>query len=425
MSDGPVSHGPARILAEALRQLHKRAGKPSLEDICLKVRLNEADTQAALDGKIVPDWSVVDTLVRTLKGNIKGFRGLFGIVQEHMRLTGSGDQPNAGPDNSCEVHIHPAWIETGLEVEIAAPGWIACDSCASPGYDNEDAWTPGNVACAACTDTGATRGTRKHLVHLAKETLTAEGCLRVPGMGESSGPGLTPGDLHIQVKLSTTATSPIVRPSGESGCERDLWGIGGPPGQDLAHYEPVSWLRATRGGTLRVGFEEKTRCTTCSGVGILNDLLCPWCDGDGLTMGHRQVNVPIPKRVYTIHWLTVPGQGRPGPRGGQPGDLRIILNAVAPRAEKVRNGAEKARDKAQETWREAAPKIKSTASWLWKNKGQIAAAVYTVAEIAAQAKSRSSTKSSPPNNKSPPHHRNSAESMEVQTTPAPTSLIRG
>jgi len=394
MGDVLFTHGPARILADALRQLHRKAGKPSLEDICLKVSRNEADVQAALDGKSVPHWSDVNTLVRILKGNVRGFRGLFGITQEHIQRTGSGEQSKAGPDSSCEVHIHPAWIEAGVDVQIVAPGWIACDSCTSPGYDNEKSWTPGDVACTACTDTGTTRGARTHLVHLAKDTLTADRRLRVPGMGKSPDPGSTPGDLHIHVKMNNTAKSPVIKPSGESGGERDLWGITGPPGQDLAHVEPISWLRVTRGGTLRVDFEEKTRCVACSGVGLRGDVLCGECDGGGLAMGTRKIDVPIPRRVDAVHWLTVPGQGRPGPRGGQPGDLNIILlNPGSPRGEQMRRGAKRARDGARDAWREAKPKVQSTARWLWEHRQQVAAAATLLAGL---AKSRSNRKSGPP-----------------------------
>lgn len=408
MDDGLFAHGPARILAEALRQLHKKAGQPPLEDLCPKVRLSEAVTQAALDGRSVPDWSVVDKFVRALRGNVQGFRGLFSITQEYLRLNGSGGQPKKGPDRSCEVHIHPAWMHVGLEVQITTPGWVACDTCTSPGYDNEEAWKPGNVACTACTDTGTTFGARKRLVRFTKDALSADKRLRVPGMGETTAPDSAPGDLYIRVILSKTATSPVMRPSDEPGGERDFWGISDPPGQDLAHYEPVSWRRATRGGTLRVSFEEKTRCTTCSGVGIHNDVLCSECDGDGLTMGHRTVDVSIPKGVSTGHWLSITGQGRPGLRNGQPGDLHVIVNVASPRGEKARNSA-------RDAWRDAKPKVRTAAHWLLEHRQEVATATTVLIGLIRRRRSRPNMKSGPTSTTS---HRTTTA---PQTPPKPST----
>jgi Protein of unknown function (DUF2510)/DnaJ C terminal domain len=405
VSDGLLAHGPARILTEALQQLHKRAGKPAVEDLCSQARLSEEAAQAALDGREIPDWAVVDTLVRALKGNVKGFRGLFSITQEYIRLNASGGQTKKGPDSSCEVYIHPAWKNVGLETQITTPGWVACDTCTSPDHDNEEAWKPGDVTCTTCKDTGTTFGACKRLVQFTKDALRADKRLHVPGMGETTGPDATPGDLYIRVILSKTATQPVIKPGNESSGERDFWDIGGPPGQNLAHFEQVSWRHATWGGTLRVSFEEKVRCATCSGVGILSDALCEECDGDGIKMGWRAVDVSIPKGVSTGNWLPIPGQGRPGARDGQPGDLHIIVNVASPRGEKARKGADRARD----AWRGVEPKLRSTAHWLWDHRHEVVTATSALIGFAARMKSRSNAKGGPA----------STTSQRTTTTPQP------
>jgi molecular chaperone DnaJ len=69
-------------------------------------------------------------------------------------------------------------------------------------------------------------------------------------------------------------------------------------------------------GSLRV----LTPCGRCGGSGRLP---CPGCNGSGVRPGTRSVTVRIPPGASDGSRLRVAGLGRPGARGGPPGDLYI------------------------------------------------------------------------------------------------------
>ncbi len=82
-------------------------------------------------------------------------------------------------------------------------------------------------------------------------------------------------------------------------------------------------------------FVAVTSCPTCGGAGsvILNP--CPKCQGEGLVRAEKTVQIDVPAGVADHHYLTVRGQGVPGPRNGPPGDLVAVLEiAEDPRFER-------------------------------------------------------------------------------------------
>jgi molecular chaperone DnaJ len=66
-------------------------------------------------------------------------------------------------------------------------------------------------------------------------------------------------------------------------------------------------------------------CPTCQGEGTLIASPCEVCRGEGRTKGERTVSVDIPAGVSDQNYLTLRGQGATGPRGGEPGDLQVML----------------------------------------------------------------------------------------------------
>jgi molecular chaperone DnaJ len=66
-------------------------------------------------------------------------------------------------------------------------------------------------------------------------------------------------------------------------------------------------------------------CPTCQGDGTLIATPCEVCRGEGRTKGERTVSVDIPAGVSDQNYLTLRGQGATGPRGGEPGDLQVML----------------------------------------------------------------------------------------------------
>lgn len=66
-------------------------------------------------------------------------------------------------------------------------------------------------------------------------------------------------------------------------------------------------------------------CPHCGGDGTLATDPCPACRGDGRVEGAKSVEVKIPAGVATGNYIRLEGQGDEGPRGGQAGDLIIII----------------------------------------------------------------------------------------------------
>ncbi len=72
-------------------------------------------------------------------------------------------------------------------------------------------------------------------------------------------------------------------------------------------------------------FVSVSPCPTCAGEGKVIAEPCPICRGDGRTRADRTVAVDVPPGVSAANYITLRGQGHAGPRGGQAGDLVVML----------------------------------------------------------------------------------------------------
>jgi molecular chaperone DnaJ len=75
-------------------------------------------------------------------------------------------------------------------------------------------------------------------------------------------------------------------------------------------------------------FVSVSPCPTCGGEGTVIKEPCPVCRGDGRVKAEKTVQLDVPAGVADHHYLTVRGQGVPGPRNGPPGDLIAVLEIV-------------------------------------------------------------------------------------------------
>lgn len=73
-------------------------------------------------------------------------------------------------------------------------------------------------------------------------------------------------------------------------------------------------------------FQVRQTCPTCSGTGEVFEKPCGQCNGVGLKKARKSINLKIPPGVETGSRLRVSGKGEGGVRGGQPGDLYIVLH---------------------------------------------------------------------------------------------------
>jgi molecular chaperone DnaJ len=66
-------------------------------------------------------------------------------------------------------------------------------------------------------------------------------------------------------------------------------------------------------------------CPACQGAGQIVKEQCPDCRGQGRVERERTIELRIPPGVDTGTRLRVQGEGEPGPNGGPPGDLYVVL----------------------------------------------------------------------------------------------------
>lgn len=77
----------------------------------------------------------------------------------------------------------------------------------------------------------------------------------------------------------------------------------------------------------RQGFFSISRtCSKCQGAGTIVKNPCKVCRGIGTVPENKRIAVKVPFGVETGSRLKITGAGEPGPKGGEPGDLYIILH---------------------------------------------------------------------------------------------------
>lgn len=71
-----------------------------------------------------------------------------------------------------------------------------------------------------------------------------------------------------------------------------------------------------------------TTCKNCEGQGTVVEKPCSACHGEGVINGETVINVKVPPGVTTGNYIPLRGQGHAAPRGGQPGDVIVIMEEV-------------------------------------------------------------------------------------------------
>jgi molecular chaperone DnaJ len=69
-------------------------------------------------------------------------------------------------------------------------------------------------------------------------------------------------------------------------------------------------------------------CPTCAGRGQVVRQSCQQCKGEGYHRTEKKLRVNIPAGVDTGTRLRLTSEGNPGPPGGQPGDLYVVLKVA-------------------------------------------------------------------------------------------------
>ncbi len=66
-------------------------------------------------------------------------------------------------------------------------------------------------------------------------------------------------------------------------------------------------------------------CPTCAGAGKKADKICKHCHGRGIEKGVRNLEFKIPAGINSGQQIRLSGEGEPGEKGGQAGDLLIFI----------------------------------------------------------------------------------------------------
>lgn len=67
-------------------------------------------------------------------------------------------------------------------------------------------------------------------------------------------------------------------------------------------------------------------CEKCRGEGRIIKDLCSRCRGEGRILRERKIEIKIPPGVDDGSRLRIPGEGEAGTRGGEPGDLYVVIH---------------------------------------------------------------------------------------------------
>ncbi len=116
-------------------------------------------------------------------------------------------------------------------------------------------------------------------------------------------------------------------------------GIGAKPGTDPARCANCDGTGQVRRVEQSIfgRFVTSAACPRCHGEGRTIEEPCPDCQGAGKVKAKRELSVKIPAGVDDGTQVRLSSEGNAGSRGGQTGDLYIVLT-VAPHAEFVRQG---------------------------------------------------------------------------------------
>jgi molecular chaperone DnaJ len=153
-----------------------------------------------------------------------------------------------------------------------------------------------------------------------------------PGRGPRRGADLT-AELSISFEDALRGIEATVRLPGAAACETCV-GSGAAPGTAPRTCPTCQGLGVI--STSQGGFALSEPCRDCRGKGQLIDNPCPVCRGTGRR--ERAQRIRVPAGVADGQKLRVRGRGAPGERGGQPGDLEVVVH-VAPHPLFGRDGA--------------------------------------------------------------------------------------
>ncbi len=129
-------------------------------------------------------------------------------------------------------------------------------------------------------------------------------------------------DLHISLEDALKGIEKKITVSALGQCES----CNGKGSNSPSSVENCKTCSGTGRTTNRRGFfVSESVCNKCSGYGYSFKSPCKTCNGSGTSHSTKALNVSIPKGVDTGMKIRLSGKGEASPRGGEAGDLYIVI----------------------------------------------------------------------------------------------------
>ena len=138
-------------------------------------------------------------------------------------------------------------------------------------------------------------------------------------------------DIKVGLKLTlaevASGTTKTVRIKSLEYCP-ECAGTGAKPGSQPVQCGTCGGSGEVRrqANSLFGQFLTVSPCPTCAGEGTVIRSPCDRCGGDGRVKSEKTIQIDVPAGVADHHYLTLRGQGVPGPRNGPRGDLIAVLD---------------------------------------------------------------------------------------------------
>jgi molecular chaperone DnaJ len=137
-------------------------------------------------------------------------------------------------------------------------------------------------------------------------------------------------DLEILFKEMAEGTEKEIEIYKGVICDK-CQGTGAEPGSNFKKCDKCGGTGRiqTEKRTILGSFSQTSVCDKCGGKGEIPEKVCSKCSGEGKIKEKVKIRVTVPAGIEDGQTISLEGQGEPGGKGGQPGDLYLTVHVKA------------------------------------------------------------------------------------------------